>query len=257
MTQLGINTVMYVDAMNEGTPQSALLEPIAAYFPIAEVRREFIAGGNDADPAFAAEIDAIRSGVRMFNLRMYYSVPEDFCIDGAVNPRLDQYIREANAITAMGMKFAVGDVPNTPLDALREAAARIRRSGVTVTIENDQSADHGSLDWALTSLRRLREADAADIAFCYDCGNWVWAGVDPDEAFDALLARDAIGEYQIKNVNRPGEPNHPAPALLNDGMVDWAAQIRRLPADVPVTLEYPAPLELIDSEVSIAKRTLA
>ncbi|NMN00864.1 AP endonuclease [Bifidobacterium sp. DSM 109958] len=266
MVSLGINTVMYLDALQQGTPQSALLEGIATHFPVAEVRREFIAGGNETDPAFADEIEAIRHGVRMFNLRLYYSVPEDFCTDGKVNPNLERYLREANEMTAQGMKFAVGDVPNTPLETLREAAALIDRYGVSVTVENDQSATHGSLEWALASMRRLREADASAIGFCYDCGNWAWAGVNPDDAFDALMDIEAIGEYQIKNVRFEGgaggaedggEGAHPTPSLLNDGVVDWAAQVRRLPADVPVTLEYPAPIERIDDEVATAKRALA
>ena len=256
MAQLGINTLMYLNAMKEGTPQSKLLDAIASYFPIAEVRREFIAGGDDSQPAFRAEVDAIRTGVRVHNLTLYYSVPEDFCIGGAVNPRLEQFLKEANDLNAVGMKFSVGDVPNTPLAELDAADKLISKYNVAVTIENDQSTAHGSLEWALKCMGRLREAGAMHIKFCYDCGNWVWAGVDPDAAFDALLERGAIGEYQIKNVNKPSDPGHPAPALLEEGIVDWAAQIRRLPGDVPVTLEYPSPLERIDAEVDIAKRTL-
>lgn len=259
MTPLGINTVMYLETLQSGTPQSELLESIATYFPIVEVRREFVAGGNADDPAFAAEIDAIRHGVRTFNMRLYYSVPEDFCIDGRVNPNLERYLREANELTAQGMKFSVGDIPGTPLEALREAAALIDRYGVGVTVENDQTTTHGSLDWALSSMLRLREADASAIGFCYDCGNWAWAGVNPDDAFDALMDIDAISEYQIKNVRFEGEGDdtHPVPSLLNEGVVDWAPQVRRLAADVPVTLEYPAPIERIDDEVATVKRALA
>lgn len=275
MVALGINTVMYLNALRQGTAQSALLEEIATHFPIAEVRREFIAGGNDADPAFDAEVDAIRAGVNTYNLRLYYSVPEDFCIRGRVNPRLERFLTEANRLNAQGMKFAVGDVPDTPLEALREAAALVRRYGVTVNVENDQTTEHGSLDWALRSMSRLAQAGADGVGFCYDCGNWAWAGADPDEAFDALLGIEAIGEYQIKNVRfadpdaasdradgradvrADGHAGSPEPALLDDGVVDWAAQVRRLPTDVPVTLEYPAPLDRIDAEVAIAKRAVA
>lgn len=255
MVQLGINTLMYLDAMKAGTPQSALIARIAEFLPIAEVRREFIAGGNDADPAFRDELCKIRDAAASRDMTLYYSVPEDFCSDGAVNPRLKTFLNEANALGASGMKFSVGDVPNTPLEALKEADGLIRREGVAVCVENDQSAGHGSLEWAMEAMQRLTAAGAG-VKFCYDCGNWVWAGVDPDAAFDALLADNAIGEYQIKNVNRPGEPNHPSPALLNDGMVDWASQIRRLPELVPITLEYPSPLPQIDAEVATAKREL-
>lgn len=256
MVQLGINTLMYLDAMKAGTPQSALIGRIAEFFPIAEVRREFIAGGNEADPAFQTELCAIRDAAASRDMTLYYSVPEDFCTSGTVNPNLKMFLAEATALGASGMKFAVGDVPNTPLQALKTADEMVRREGVAVCVENDQTASHGSLEWAMESMQRLVEAGAS-VKFCYDCGNWVWAGVDPNAAFDALLAADAIGEYQIKNVNAPDAPDHPAPALLKEGTVDWAGQIRRLPELVPVTLEYPSPLDRIDAEVAIAKRELA
>ena len=50
MTTIGINTLVYMDALRNGTPQSELLATIAAHgITLAEVRREYIADDAEYD----------------------------------------------------------------------------------------------------------------------------------------------------------------------------------------------------------------
>ena len=81
MNIIGINTLVYMDALRDGATQSELLGSIAELgVTLAEVRREYIAGDD--------EFNAIANAARINGLRLFYSVPESITVNGDVNPRL-------------------------------------------------------------------------------------------------------------------------------------------------------------------------
>ena len=67
MNIIGINTLVYMDALRDGATQSELLGSIAELgVTLAEVRREYIAGDD--------EFNAIANAARINGLRLFYSV---------------------------------------------------------------------------------------------------------------------------------------------------------------------------------------
>lgn len=69
MTTIGINLLVYMQELNNGTAQSALLPTIAGHgVTLAEVRREYIKDD--------AEFDRIRETAEANGLDLFYSVPE-------------------------------------------------------------------------------------------------------------------------------------------------------------------------------------
>ena len=84
MTTIGINTLVYMDALRNGTPQSELLATIAAHgITLAEIRREYIADD--------AEYDAIANAAAQQHMTLFYSVPESITVNGEPNPQFEQY----------------------------------------------------------------------------------------------------------------------------------------------------------------------
>ena len=77
MNIIGINTLVYMDALRDGATQSELLGSIAELgVTLAEVRREYIAGDD--------EFNAIANAARINGLRLFYSVPESITTYGRI-----------------------------------------------------------------------------------------------------------------------------------------------------------------------------
>ena len=98
MNIIGINTLVYMDALRDGATQSELLGSIAELgVTLAEVRREYIAGDD--------EFNAIANAARINGLRLFYSVPESITVNGDVNPRFEEFLDEAQRMGASNVRF--------------------------------------------------------------------------------------------------------------------------------------------------------
>ena len=128
MNIIGINTLVYMDALRDGATQSELLGSIAELgVTLAEVRREYIAGDD--------EFNAIANAARINGLRLFYSVPESITVNGDVNPRFEEFLDEAQRMGASNVKFNQGDINNVDLEVLRRIDESSAAHGVTLTIE--------------------------------------------------------------------------------------------------------------------------
>ena len=247
MTTIGINTLVYLDALAEGVPQSALLERIAAHgVTLAEVRREYIRDD--------AELDRIAQTAREHGLDLYYSVPERIVTEGELHPDFATFLDEAERMGVRNVKFNQGDVKDadtTLIARIDEAAAA---HGVTLTIENDQTPENGTLDCTVASLRRIKTLGGR-IGYTFDLGNWYWRGEAPEAAFDQLLP--SITVFHLKNVNGAAERERLATTMLDEGVIDWRPMLRRLDDATPVFLEYPIAEADVAGQVAVLRDALA
>ena len=247
MTTIGINTLVYMDALQDGTPQSELLENIASHgITLAEVRREYIADD--------AEYDAIANAAARNRLTLFYSVPESITMNGDINPRFTQFLDEATRMHASNVKFNQGDIRKVSQQTLRLIDREAARHEVTLSVENDQTPENCTLSCTHASLGNIAENGSA-VGYTFDLGNWYWRGEDPQAAFDRLL--DHITVFHLKNVNGSQDRDRLATTMLQDGVIDWQPMLRRLPANVPVLLEFPIPAPQVAEQVDIARRALA
>ena len=148
-----------------------------------EIRRElFSADELNHLPELAADIE--RRG-----LLVCYSAPEAlFTADGSLNPRLADFLQEAQTLNALWLKLSLGRFTHqNDLDTLRDI---LRESGMALVVENDQT-DCGQL----APMQRFKAAcrvNQLPITLTFDMGNWLWVGDSPEEAARLLFlaARD-------------------------------------------------------------------
>lgn len=244
MTTIGINTLVYMDALRDGTPQSELLARIASHgITLAEVRREYITGDG--------EIDAIAQAARNNHLTLFYSVPEPLGVDGAANPRLTEFLDEAEHMGAVNVKFNQGDIAEASPETIRSINEAAAAHKVTLSVENDQTPENGPLVGTANTLTHIAEA-GGHIGYTFDLGNWRWLDEDPQTAFDRLLEHITI--FHLKNVG--STENGPATTMLQNGGIDWQPMLHRLPAAVPVLLEFPIPTQLVGEQVDLVRQTV-
>ncbi|KAA8826042.1 sugar phosphate isomerase/epimerase family protein [Bifidobacterium myosotis] len=240
MTTIGINTLVYMAELNTGTLQSELLPVIAGHgVTLAEVRREYIASD--------AEFDLIAQAAQANSLDLFYSVPESITIDGKPNPGFAGFLDEAHRMGVKNVKFNQGDVKDVAKAVLDDIDAAAAAHGVTVTIENDQTPENGTLDCTVASLRHIKELGGS-IGYTFDLGNWFWRGENATEAFSCLLP--AISVFHLKNVNGAAHREDLATTMLEDGVIDWRSMLPQLADTVPVFLEFPIPADAVAGQVA-------
>ncbi|MBW3094737.1 sugar phosphate isomerase/epimerase [Bifidobacterium sp. 64T4] len=245
MTTIGINTLVYMDALRDGTPQSELLARIASHgITLAEVRREYITGD--------AEIRAIAKAAEDNHLTLFYSVPEPLGVNGEANPQLEAFLDEAERMGAANVKFNQGDIVKASPETIRSIDEAAAAHKVTLSVENDQTPENGPLAGTAATLAHIAEAGGR-IGYTFDLGNWRWLNEDPQTAFDQLLGHITI--FHLKNVGNT--ENGPATTMLQNGGIDWQPMLHRLPATVPALLEFPIPAQLVGEQVSLVRQTVA
>lgn len=247
MTTIGINLLVYMQELNNGTAQSALLPTIAGHgVTLAEVRREYIKDD--------AEFDRIREAAEANGLDLFYSVPESLTIGGAANLGFEGFLDEAVRMGVRNVKFNQGDVKDVDaavIAAIDDAAAA---RGLTLTIENDQTPENGTLACTAASLAHIREVGGA-IGYTFDLGNWFWRGEDADAAFAQLLPDITV--FHLKNVNGAADRAALSTTMLPDGVIDWQAMLPQLVPSVPVFLEFPIPADRVAEQVALVRQVVA
>jgi sugar phosphate isomerase/epimerase len=221
-----INTLIFLEELQQGTMQSALLSEVKSYGAVGvDIREEFV----PKDPtARATELQAIAENAKKEGLSVCFSIPDAMILDGAINPKLAGYFADAATLGAKRLKMSnCHFVENDSLETLK---AMIEKATFVTTIENDQSADNGTLAAVVNSFALL-DANQVKMGFTFDVGNWNFVEQDALEAANVLKTRTT--DIHMKNAK-----NH-AGTLINDGVFDWKAILKTLPNTAPCFVEYP------------------
>ena len=190
-----------------------------------EIRRELF---NENELCL---LHALGNAISQHQLSASYSVPEALWLDdGALNPRLAQFLQEAEQIGAKRLKVALGHFVELDASALR---AVLNASTVTLVVENDQTPDS-----KLTPMLRFfhQACDAAlPLDMTFDMGNWQWTGEDGLQAA-AQLSR-YVSYIHVKTAVPHGETFR---AIALDQADDsWRSLLNSLPTDAPRGIEFP------------------
>ncbi|KAJ9431178.1 hypothetical protein SAMN05518863_109210 [Candidatus Pantoea symbiotica] len=190
-----------------------------------EIRRELF---NENELCL---LHALGNAISQHQLSASYSVPEALWLDdGALNPRLAQFLQEAEQIGAKRLKVALGHFVELDASALR---AVLQASTVTLVVENDQTPDSK----LAPMLRFFHQAcDAAlPLDMTFDMGNWQWTGEDGLQAA-AQLSR-YVSYIHVKTAVPHGETFR---AIALDQADDsWRSLLNALPTDAPRGIEFP------------------
>ncbi|MCA1178437.1 MULTISPECIES: sugar phosphate isomerase/epimerase family protein [unclassified Pantoea] len=210
----------------ESGGQSALLPLIkAAGADGVEIRRELFSEDD------LLRLNSLNKAIAQQQLSASYSVPEALWLeDGSLNPRLGQFLLEAEQIGAKRLKIALGHFVDLSDASLAEVLAA---SPVTVVVENDQTPDS-----KLAPMQNFfhRACDAAlPLDMTFDMGNWQWTGEDAMQAA-AQLSR-YVSYIHVKAAVPHGESFRAVALDETDG--SWRALLKALPADAPRGIEFP------------------
>ncbi|QBO35135.1 sugar phosphate isomerase/epimerase [Periweissella cryptocerci] len=226
-TQIVLNNLVFAKDVAAGVKQLALLDQaLALGITNVEVRREYFTD-------VLAEAPVINETAVANKMRLFYSVPEEVFVDGQINPDLQKYFDEAQALGIYAIKFNIGDFANFTGDLKRELAP-FTSQGLQVNIENDQTKISGTLQPVEKFLKQA-ELAGVEVGYVYDLGNWRFVGEDELQAARALAPYTQY--IHVKDVEYVDEK--PVVVPLGDGVVDWRQALALLPNDKPVAIEYP------------------
>ncbi|MBK0092404.1 MULTISPECIES: sugar phosphate isomerase/epimerase [Erwiniaceae] len=206
--------------------QTALLPLIkAAGADGVEIRRELFSEDD------LLQLHSLNKAIAQQQLSASYSVPEALWLeDGSLNPRLGQFLLEAEQMGAKRLKIALGHFVDLSDASLVEVLAA---SPVTVVVENDQTPD-SKLAPMQTFFHRTCDA-ALPLDMTFDMGNWQWTGEDAMQAA-AQLSR-YVSYIHVKAAVPHGESFRAVALDETDG--SWRVLLKALPADAPRGIEFP------------------
>lgn len=206
--------------------QTALLPLIkAAGADGVEIRRELF---NEDD---LLRLASLNKAMTEHQLSASYSVPEALWLeDGALNPRLSQFLLEAEQIGAKRLKIALGHFVDLSNGQLADILAT---SPVTVVVENDQTPD--SKLAPMQNFFHLACDAALPLDMTFDMGNWQWTGED------ALQAATQLSRYVSYIHVKAAVPhgNTFRAVALDDTDGSWRPVLSALPQDAPRGIEFP------------------
>ena len=191
-----------------------------------EIRRELFT------PDELSRLAELAADIERRGLLVCYSAPEAlFAADGSLNPRLSDFLLEAQTLNALWLKLSLGHfIHHDDLEALREI---LQESGMALVVENDQT-DCGQL----APMQRFKAAcrvNQLPITLTFDMGNWLWVGDSPEEAARHLAP--AVSYIHVK----AAEPHHSQFRAVppDEASARWLALLNNLPADAPRGIEFP------------------
>lgn len=225
MKKLGINTLVYKQELNKGILQSKLLPIIKKYTDLVEIRREYISSPQ--------EFTDLRDIARQENIQLYYSVPDKITINHQLNPKFSQYLKEAHNMLCTHIKFNIGDLPTCSQDTLLQIDKLSEQYQLSITVENDQTLENGTLNYVFNTLNHLQKYNSS-IGYTFDIGNWCWQKENPQKAFTQL--QQFINIIHLKTVNNLLIPYT---TFLHKGCLNWQDMLLSTNDNIPIFLEYP------------------
>lgn len=231
--KVSINTAVFLDQMNAGHSQYDVLQELVGK-PIdnVEVRGEFFQKDSRD-----AELDKISELANQNGWGLYYSIPEALFNDGEINPHINDYLAMAKKYDIRNLKISLGNYEALNKD-VKQLLMQIPTNDVTISVENEPN-DHGEVPKVFNFL----DTTDGHFGYTFDSGNWYWIDQDPQAAMNQLQSKVTI--FHLKNIKNRDT------TMLDDGDTDWQKLTSKVPAGVPIFLEYNIPsAKLLDQEIS-------
>ena len=224
--QLVVNTLVFLNDLKNGINQSIIMDTINELgIKNIEVRREFIKD-------FDKELETIREKSKLYNMNIYYSVPEWMYKENKLLvDDIEKYLKEAKKMNCHQVKLNIGQYDEVTVEDIEILNKFSKKYKVKLTVENDQTSLNGKSEFINKFLVQVKKL-GGDITFTFDIGNWVFQEEDPLKNADLLKA--FVTYIHLKDMDK--ERNN---VLLNEGVIDWKKVIDKLPKDLPIALEYP------------------
>lgn len=234
--QIVINTLVYLEELQAGVPQSEMLDWVYELgLTSIEVRREFIKDRQ--------ELQDIKNKSEQYGMNIFYSVPDVLYENHQLKVEtLEMYCKEANEMNCHAIKLNIGEYEQFSDADLKTITRLIEQYNVKLTVENDQTESNGKSKKIFDFLTEVKQL-GGPITFTFDIGNWLFQGEDPVE--NAKQLQPFTTYIHIKDIDEKKNTRR-----LNDGLVDWKKVMEILPKDIPAAIEYPiSTKEVLVSEI--------
>ncbi|MDR2976589.1 MAG: hypothetical protein LBV19_04690 [Streptococcaceae bacterium] len=238
-----INTIVNKD----GISQAEFIKKLAnsnLRLEGVEIRRELLPEKKESRLEFFSEV--LETGKHK-KWNIYYSVPEPLFCPTGINPDFEDYLEEAEAMTAISLKINIGNLAGIRRADRNAFNQLIQSRKIQITIENSQTELNGKAQAVIQALHEINEMNF-NIGLTFDSGNWLVMDENPEELFEDL--KSFISVLHLKNMNTKNET-----VLLKDinGQLDWR---QFLNTKTPIILEYPMSFEDIAAEVQLVNDAL-
>jgi sugar phosphate isomerase/epimerase len=192
-----------------------------------EVRGELLVDLDTELPSIAQAVPA---------LERVFSSPEPLYSEGGTLDlaALERGLEAARKLAAKRLKMSIGAGAAASPATLRALRDRLADTPVDLLIENDQTADAGTLG-ALDRFLSAADTQGLVLGMTFDIGNWHWTGECPQRAAEVFAAR--VRYVHCKGVQR--QPQRWVAVPIADSAAPWRAVLRALPTGLPWAIEYP------------------
>ncbi|MGI2314590.1 sugar phosphate isomerase/epimerase family protein [Staphylococcus arlettae] len=224
---LVFNTLVSQKRINNGIKQHELFDEILSLgFNSIEVRRELFSNIKE-------EISKISNLAKDKGIELFYSVPDQIFLEGGgLNPKISEYFEEGELLGALNIKMTIGDYQ---YPQQLEKLKFINNQPFKFTVENDQTQQSGTINNIKSFLEDAKDA-GLNIGYTFDLGNFRYVHENEVDGADTLSTFTTY--IHLKNVS---EDNGELIATsLGKGIIDWKTILNKLPAGLPIALEYPS-----------------
>lgn len=235
---LVINTLVFLNDLKSGVPQSKILDKLIEIgIQNIEVRREYIKDFNK-------ELIDIKEKANNNNITIFYSVPEVLFKEGKLRKvAIEEYFNEALKMNCHYIKMNIGQVNELSKEDSDTISELCKKYLVKLTVENDQTEENGRCD-KIYNFLSLNKKLGGDISFTFDVGNWIFQDEDPIR--NAEILKNFVTYIHLKNVDDKRKNT-----LINEGKLDLEKILEILPKNLPMALEYPCTsIEEVQGEIN-------
>lgn len=235
MAKIFINTIVKEEALSQ-TEFIQRLSELALPIEGVEIRRELLPEIPEEREKELAEIAEL---AEKNNWTMMYSVPESLFLKEGINPDFTIWMKELHLFNGVSMKVNTGEVAGIRSVDSEQLEELIGKTGIRVTIENDQTVENGTFTATKQALGNIKKS-GLPIGYTFDVGNWLVMKESPEKAYQEL--RQSINVIHLKNMNEERQP-----VLLDEGVAEWTQFIKEQEI---IVLEYPMKLLELPTEIN-------
>lgn len=239
MKKVYLNTIM---ALADGLTQSEFTDYLVKQeIEIEGIEYRYELFSEDKQLRHSEFLKFLETG-KLKKWDLLLSIPDTLFHSEGLNPKLDNYLKEAELLGAHRIKMNIGQLNGITKTSPQELKELLVNYHTAINIENDQTEANGTLAVVLKAIKLINET-GLPIGYTFDGGNYGVVKEDVAEAFSKLSAVTSI--FHVKNINHSGQAT-----LLNNGIMNWKSYLN---LDIPYVLEYPMLMDDLKNELTIFK----
>ena len=147
------------------------------------------------------------------------------------------------------LKLNIGSLSDISKNELIEGLKSVLDGQFEINVENNQTLADSSLAVTKKFFEIIQDTDIQDIHYCFDIANWIWMGIDVEQAAEEL--KQVTTYLHLKNAAKVQDELTTVP--LEDGDLDWRSLVKEFTNAKVFGLEYAGEPQTIANELKLVK----